>query len=153
MAGSKSTNKLSLCPSLHKISHKLHKVAQGSIIDRYVHFLYELHLEVHKKLSRYAYNYVSKNNLYPYDEKVVFIKYCRKSMETNDTEIVTFQNFYTCIHLSTSTVAWCCHNTSARACMLWHTLQAATSYRQYLLIKLDLITPQYLYLIVSASTQ
>ena len=120
---------------------------------RYMHFLYELHLEVHKKLSRYAYNYVSKNNLYPYDEKVVFIKYCRKSMETHDTEIVTFPNICTCIHLSTSTVAWCCHNTSARACMLWHTLQAATSYKQYLLIKLDLITPQYLYLIVSASTQ
>jgi hypothetical protein len=61
-------------------------------------------------------------------------------METNDTEIVTFQNRYTCIHLSTSTVAWCCHITSARAYQSIH-------------YKLDLITPQYLYLIVSASTQ
>ena len=44
--------------------------------------------------------------MYQKGEKFVFIKYCRKSMETNDTEIVTFQNRYTCIHLSTSTVAW-----------------------------------------------
>ena len=63
-------------------------------------------------------------------------------METNDTEISTFQNLCTCNHLSTSAVVTLPQVEPSSA---EPTLQAATSYRQYLLIKLDLITPQYLH--------